>query len=95
MTAKKSANMSNARAEREEHVEKLFLLSKPIVSVWRRRCRRRRRFLLGTLRKDDVDENENAKKQIGPSTKNNLFARPARAFCILVHFFDVLVLTTT
>ena len=27
--------------------------------------------------------------------KNNSFARPARAFHILIHFFAVLVLTTT
>ena len=31
---------------------------------------------------------------MGLISKNNISARPARAFCILVHFFAVLVLTT-
>ena len=31
---------------------------------------------------------------MGLVSKNNSTARPARAFCVLVHFFAVLVLTT-
>ena len=39
---------------------------------------------------DDGNKKENAKKTIGLISKKNRLAHPARAFCILVHFFDVL-----
>ena len=50
--------------------------------------------VFGTLRRDAFDENKDCKNTVGVISKNNCFARLARAYCILVHFFDVLVLTT-
>ena len=42
--------------------------------------------MLGNLRNDDVDGNENGKKAIGLDWQNNNFARASRFF---VHFFAV------
>ena len=48
---------------------------------------------IGSLRKNDDDGYENT--TIGLMSKNNSSVRPARALCIFVHFFAVLVLATT
>ena len=43
-------------------------------------------MILGNLSNDDVDVNENGKKEIGLDWLNNNFAR---ASCFFVHFFAV------
>ena len=49
-------------------------------------CRRCFSSLLGSLRNDDGDGNENGKKAIGLDWQNNNFARASRFF---VHFSTV------
>ena len=66
----------------DHHVTDLFTGSPDVLFV----------ELIGTLSKDDVDENENAKQTIGIMSKNNGSSRSARAFCI---FVPVLSKTTT
>ena len=72
-----------------------FEAARTIFFQWRFRRYRRHcclSTLIGTLRSNDADGNENVKKKIGLIRKNNNFARALRFF---VHFFSCFCTTTT
>ena len=85
---KKCIKMSNFRAQ---YGKPLLLLITP-ADFWRPRFCSRVLQATGSLRNDATTSTTKMKAYV--MRKNNSFARTARAFLVLVHFFAVLVKTT-
>ena len=83
--------MKNARAKRAKI---LFFIVK-YANLWGFSCRRRRGCLSSQLKQPRRRRPRERHKFAYLTTKNNSFARFARAFFIFLNFVDILVLSTT
>ena len=74
----KTMLMQNFGVTNKEHYGMLWYFLEWSIAFCRSRCRRRRRYTLGSFSNDAGDDNDNVKKAIGLDCQNNNSARASR-----------------